>query len=71
MPAGHRDADALDFAAQLTRAADEMRKKSTHTNTVKEVDPASVEMLRAEVDKLRAILIEIGNAVEAEMKRRA
>lgn len=71
MPAGHRDADALDFAARLTKAAEEMRKKSTHTQTVKEVDRGELDVLRGEVEKLRAILIEIGSAVDTELKRRA
>lgn len=71
MPVGHRDAAALDFAARLTIAAEEMRRKSTHTNTVTEVDRSELAELRAEVNKLRAILLEIGSAVDVELKRRA
>ncbi len=71
MPAGPRDADALDFAARLTKAAEEMRKKSTHTETVKEVDRSELDDIQGQVDKLRAILIEIGHAVDAELRRRA
>ena len=71
MPAGHRDAEALSFADRLTKAAEEMRRKATHKETVREVDRSELDVLRGEVDKLRAILVEIGAAVDAELKRRA
>lgn len=71
MPAGHRDLEAISFAERLTKAAEEMRRKATHTETVREVDRAEVDALRAEVAKLREILVAIGSAVDDELKRRA
>jgi len=71
MPAGPRDAEALSFAERLTLAAAEMRRKATHKETVREVDRSELDVLRGEVDKLRAILVEIGAAVDAELRRRA
>lgn len=43
MPAGHRDAQALDMAARLTAAALEMRRKSVDVKT--ETLPPEVRMV--------------------------
>lgn len=82
MPAGHRDAEALDFSARLTAAAEEMRRKATHLQTVKEIDGAELEKLRAdvyaalmqitrEVEGVKRTIAAIAAAADAELKRRA
>lgn len=81
MPAGHRDSQALSVAEQLTAAAEEMRKKSVHTETVREADLSEIERLRAdthaalsmladEVANYKAVLLDIKSIVEDEARRR-
>lgn len=83
MPAGQRDVEAVTFAEQLTAAAAEMRRKSTHqtVQTVKEVDASEVERLRRDVSEamlaladevvaLKAILAEVRDITADELQRR-
>lgn len=74
-----RDATAIDLVAQVTRAADEMRKRSTHTTEVVE-DADGVRKLRAEVSdaiidltlevaRLKSVIMEIGAAADASIAR--
>ena len=71
MLAGHRDLSAHALASQLTAASEMMWRKSTHKETVREIDMGEIDKLRFEIDKLRNIIIAIGDAVDAELKRRA
>jgi len=82
MPAGRRDAEALDVADRLTAAAEEMRRKATHLETVREIDATELDRLRSEVSEALSLLAEevssikgtiraIASAADAELKRRA
>lgn len=68
MPAGQRDVEAVTFAEQLTAAAAEMRRKSTHqtVQTVKEVDATEVARLRRDTsDAMLALADEVVALKEA------
>lgn len=53
-----RDAKARSVAERLTAAAEEMRRKGLHRETVREVDASEIANLRAQVAEAMTLLAE-------------